>query len=93
MATGGQVDSWPRFVPALLRKRRFQLAAGLSVSPTMTLGKPQMARDACKPDITAASAHPTFNPLAVQSPASQRLSNPDLSLFRRYLELPGTLST
>ena len=43
-------------------------------SPTISAGTPQIAREACIPDITAASTQPASRPVFTQSPARNRFS-------------------
>ncbi len=45
---------------------------------------------ASRPDITADSTQPVLSPLAVQSPATVRLSTPGLKGESRNRLLPGT---
>ena len=59
----------------------------------MCRGLPQIARDACIPDVTAASTLPPSIPLRVQSPASFRFENPDSSDRSRLATLPARVST
>ena len=75
---------------AVLKRERLaqdRVAAGLDVtgqvghgqsstSPMTVAGRPQIAREACMPDIVAASMHPALTIVRVQSPARTRFSNP-----------------
>src|SRR5260370_18084393 len=57
----------------------------------MWSGLPQMAFDAIMPEMTVASMHPRFRSVSVQSPARNRLANPDFPGGRRYFVVPGRL--